>query len=81
MYKGWALLTGDDAKVEHEKIRARREAADKNRTAAGRVMTNASFAATDEEFKKACEKAGIPPSARQASKWFRKAGLAYQKGR
>lgn len=78
MYKGWAILSGDDAKAERARIEKRREAAAKN---AGGRMTNASFAATDTEFKECCELAGVPATARQASKWFRKTGLAYTNGR
>jgi hypothetical protein len=32
-------------------------------------MTNTEFAEKDREFRAACERAGIPPSKRQASKW------------
>jgi hypothetical protein len=32
-------------------------------------MNNRLFAQTDQEFREACAKAGIPPSQRQASKW------------
>lgn len=74
-YKGWASLSDERAKQEKERINKRREAAVKN--AAGR-MTNASFAATDEGFKNACQRAGVEPTARQASKWFRKMGRAYE---
>jgi len=44
-------------------------------------VTHATFSQTDEAFQAACEKAGIPATTRQASKWRRKRGLAWQKGR
>jgi len=77
-YKGYKLYTEETVKKERERQNKRRENAEKN--AAGR-MTNASFASSDESFKAACEKAGVPATARQASKWFRKRGLAYTNGR
>ena len=43
-------------------------------------LINTHFAETDAEFRRACEKVGIPPTKRQASKWRRKVGLAYKKG-
>jgi hypothetical protein len=45
------------------------------------VETNKGFATNNKEFKAACEVVEIPASARQASKWRRKTGLAYSKGR
>lgn len=42
------------------------------------VVTNKMFAGADEVFKKACEKAGIPATVRQASKYRMKKGLAYK---
>lgn len=39
-------------------------------------ITNKKFAAEDETFKNACDKAGIEPTMRQASKYRRKKGLA-----
>ena len=41
-------------------------------------VTNAEFAAQNDGFKAACEKAGIPATKRQASKWRRKFGTAYR---
>ena len=41
-------------------------------------VTNAEFAGQDEAFKSACERAGIPATKRQASKWRRKLGTAYR---
>lgn len=41
-------------------------------------VTNSEFAETDQSFKSACEKAGLPPTKRQASKWRRKFGTAYR---
>jgi hypothetical protein len=38
--------------------------------------TNRKFAEENEQFKAACEKAEIPPTAAQASKWRRGMGLA-----
>jgi hypothetical protein len=78
MYKGWAVLSGEAAKAEKARINKRREDAAKN---SGGKLTNASFAATDTEFKECCELAGVPATSRQASKWFRKEGLAYKVGR
>lgn len=40
-------------------------------------MTNREFAEHDREFRAACERAGIKPSVRQASKWRLGFGLAY----
>ena len=44
-------------------------------------MTNREFALTDEKFRQACERAGIRPTARQASKWRGKTGKAWLFGR
>lgn len=43
-------------------------------------MTNAEFA-KDKDFQSACDRAGIPATKRQASKFRSKRGLAYKKGR
>lgn len=43
----------------------------------GRI-TNREFALHNKAFQKACEKASTPPTKRQASKFRRKQGLAYQ---
>jgi len=40
-------------------------------------ITNAFFAKNSKTFIKACKKADIPPTSRQASKFRRKMGLAY----
>lgn len=40
--------------------------------------TNQAFASNSDGFKKACEKAGIPATSRQASKFRNKCGLAYK---
>jgi hypothetical protein len=40
--------------------------------------SNAVFAHTDDNFKKACAEAEIPATRRQASKWRRGAGKAYK---
>ena len=42
-------------------------------------MTNKTFAQTDGTFKEACSEAGIPNTARQASKYKRGMGLAFKK--
>lgn len=44
-------------------------------------MTNAEFAETDQEFKAACQAAGIPATRRQASKWKLKFGRAWKVAR
>ena len=44
-------------------------------------LTNKQFAEKNEEFKKACEKAEIKPTTRQASKWQMKKGKAWKEGR
>lgn len=41
------------------------------------VMNNKTFSNTVKSFQVACEKAGIFPSKRQASKWRRKTGIAF----
>ena len=41
-------------------------------------MTNREFAATNEEFREACERAGIAPTQRQASKFRLRDGRAFQ---
>jgi len=41
------------------------------------MQTNKEFSQQDSEFKNACEKAGITPGAKQASKWRNKKGLGY----
>lgn len=40
-------------------------------------MNNKAFSNTVKSFQAACEKAGIAPSKRQASKWRRKTGIAF----
>lgn len=42
-------------------------------------MTNKEFCEVDQQFRKACELAGIPPTPRQASKWLNLKGLAWKK--
>ena len=39
-------------------------------------VTNEQFAKTDEHFQTACEKAGVEPTSRQASKWRNGKGIA-----
>ncbi len=41
-------------------------------------MTNKEFAISDTAFQKACEKAGIPVTPRQASKFRRNTGLVFR---
>ena len=43
-------------------------------------MTNKQFAAQGKKFRAACERVGVNPTARQASKYRNKQGLAYQSG-
>jgi len=44
-------------------------------------MTNKEFFVKDQAFIAACEKAGINPTKRQASKWRNHKGLAWKVGR
>ena len=44
-------------------------------------MTNREFALKDEKFRAACQRAGIPPTSRQASRWRMKHGKAWNEGR
>jgi hypothetical protein len=44
-------------------------------------LLNKEFAQKDQAFINACEKVGIKPTKRQASKWRAGKGLAYKKGR
>ena len=44
-------------------------------------LTNAKFAAKNEEFIAACAVAGVKPTSRQASKFRARKGLAWSKGR
>ena len=44
-------------------------------------MSHRHFAETNKEFQAACAKAGVQPSRRQAAKWRRKEGSAYNRGR
>lgn len=41
-------------------------------------MTNKKFAEKDKGFREACEKAGVEPTTRQASKFRNKKGSAYK---
>ena len=74
-YTGYKAISAEREKAERQRIQAKKDAATKN--ADGRP-TFAYFAAHDQQFIDACQKAGIPATARQASKWFRQRGLAYQ---
>ncbi len=75
MYKGPVSVIGQKLEMAQAAIAMKRATAAKN--AAGAV-TFAYFATHDEVFGAACNKAGIPATARQASKWARKRGLAWQ---
>jgi len=44
-------------------------------------VSNREFAESNKNFISACEKAGIKPTQRQASKYRRKVGLAYKNRR
>lgn len=44
-------------------------------------VCNEKFAKEDSAFNQACDKVGIKPTARQASKWRNKKGKAYMEGR
>ena len=44
-------------------------------------MTNKIFSETNDEFKTACEIAGVKPTPRQASKWRSRKGRAWDRGR
>lgn len=61
-----------DAGIIRIEVAARRAA----KNAQGQ-STNAVVATGDAAFRAACEAAGIPPTTRQASKYRRKAGLAW----
>ncbi len=41
-------------------------------------VTNRMFARDNEKFKAACDKAGVEPTGRQASKYRNKKGRAYK---
>ena len=45
------------------------------------VITNKVFAEKNQEFKTACEIAGVKATTRQASKWRKRKGWAWIKGR
>jgi len=42
------------------------------------MLTNGIFSEEDKQFRDACQKAGIPATARQASKFQNQKGLAYK---
>lgn len=73
-YSGYRALSEEKDKAEKARIQAKKEAAAKN---ADGKPTFAYFAANDEAFRSACSKAGIQPTARQASKWHKQRGKAY----
>ena len=55
-----------DTQQFRDGVRARRERAEKNALS---VKSNEMFALENQEFKDFCEKAGVNPTARQASKF------------
>ena len=72
-----------DSKSNRDEVRRRLERAQKNQLS---VKSNEMFALEDQAFKDACEKAGTPNTARQASKFrngygaaARAAGTSYRK--
>ena len=46
-----------------------------------RGESNSNFSKNNEHFRSACEKAGVEPTMRQASKFRRKEGKAYKEGK
>jgi hypothetical protein len=44
-------------------------------------VSNEKFAKEDSSFQSACDKVGVKPTTRQASKWRNKKGRAYLEGR
>ena len=42
---------------------------------------NEKFAKEDQSFQNACDKVGVKPTSRQASKWRNQKGRAYLEGR
>lgn len=44
-------------------------------------LSNREFAANDGHFRAACDKTGMKPTKRQASRWRMKTGKAYKEGR
>jgi len=74
LYQGWTNLTGDGLKAEQARQIMKRDTAAKN--AEGR-QTNAVYASENEEFKAACIAASCEATPRQASKYRRKRGVAY----
>lgn len=75
-YTGFNAIGEEKAKAEKARLLAKAEARAKQNANGG--VTNDVFAATNDEFKAACEKAGVPATARQAGKFRRKAGRAYE---
>ena len=44
----------------------------------GGQITNREFAQSNQEFRDACQKVGLPPTTRQASKWRLGLGKAWE---
>ena len=44
-------------------------------------QTNKEFAEKNQEFREACKRVGIEPTARQAARWRHREGLAWKEGR
>lgn len=76
-YAGFDQFTTDTIKAERERQTRVQEARAKQNANGG--LTNEVFAATNPEFREACEKAGIQPTGRQAGKFRRKVGKAYKR--
>jgi hypothetical protein len=74
-YGGMTTLICDELQVAEMRYRDMIEAEKAERKSG---MTNKQFCETDNQFRKACEVAGIPPTPRQASKWLNSKGLAYK---
>ena len=70
-YQGFKVF-GDTTEARNAQ-RARQERAEKN---AGEKQTNEIFALQDTAFKQFCEQAGVPSTARQASKFRNGYGAA-----
>ncbi len=75
-YKGHRVVSEETLKEARLALAKRREAAAKN-AAAAPEQTNAYIATHNTDFMEACERAGTPPTTRQASKFKRKRGLAW----
>lgn len=75
-YSGYQAGTEEDRKAEKARLEAKAKARAEQNANGG--VTNDVFAATNEEFRAACSKAGVQATARQAGKYRRKVGQAYE---